>query len=110
MNILFCSIPGTHGDGNASTCVEVDKETMFSIAGAVEFEALVKALPLTQNDIDQIKGSYQRMDQRCFQALDVWARRGPGGKRYISELLQVMSVMGRTDMVKFINSQGKFWV
>ena len=107
---MSCSIPGTHPDGNASTCVEVDKETMYNIAGALEFEALVKALPLTQKDIEDIKGSYQRMDQRCFQALDTWARRGPGGKRYISELLQVMSVMGRTDMVKFISSKSKFLV
>ena len=114
---MFCSVSGTYSDGNTSTCLEVDKEIMLSVAGALEFEALVKVLPLTQGDIvlpltqgdiEQIKANYQRMDQRCFQALDAWARRGPGRKRYVSELLQVMSAMGRTDMVKFINSKSKF--
>ncbi|XP_072051858.1 uncharacterized protein [Amphiura filiformis] len=89
---------------NISEITTVTYQMMLDVAKHVEFNPLVNALNLETKDIDMIKVNYQKPERRCYYALDTWVRRGEGNKRKVSELLQVLQAMGRTDLVKMITS------
>ncbi|XP_038067617.1 uncharacterized protein LOC119737375 isoform X2 [Patiria miniata] len=69
----------------------VDREILVKVSQHVKFSELCRVFALPTADVIEIENSYYRNEQRVFQVLDCWKRRGEGGNRSISELYQVLA-------------------
>ncbi|XP_038067696.1 uncharacterized protein LOC119737423 isoform X6 [Patiria miniata] len=72
----------------------LDREILVKVSQHVNFRELCRVIDFPTEDAIYIKKSYRRNEQRVFQVLDSWKRRGEGGNRSMSELLQVLAQLG----------------
>lgn len=60
----------------------------------VAFKDAVKALNLSTFEVIEIENLKTTDEQRVFEVLDCWRRRGSRGQRGLSELYQLLALVG----------------
>ncbi|XP_022082188.1 uncharacterized protein LOC110974701 isoform X2 [Acanthaster planci] len=72
----------------------VNRDVLVRVSKKVNFAQLCKVLDIPSEEEVEIEMYYLTNEQRVFQLLDCWKRRGDGGERSIEELLQVLAHVG----------------
>ena len=72
----------------------VSNEYLLKVSRKVDFQDIVRALDVSTVDAIEIENLKSTNQQRVFEVLDRWRRRGSKGQRGLGELYQVIALIG----------------